>query len=321
MAGETVTRAASPQRRVRPGRRGPTVRSSDTRAAWLFIAPWVLGFLVLTLWPVCYTAYLSLTDYDVINDPAFVGLANYREMLADEKVLLALRNTAVFTLLTVPTQLALSLALALLLLRAGRATGFFRTAFFLPKMTPPVAIGVLLLLLLNGQSGLLNEVLGWFGIDGPNWTTDPAWVKPGLALMSLWTVGASVIILLAALSNVPVDLYDAARLDGAGAWGRFRHVTLPMISGTIYFIVIVDTIAALQSFTEAYTAYFGSGNTTYSNDAALFYAIYLFQQAFEFLNMGYASALAILLFLLVGVVTGLQVWGGRRFVHYAGERP
>ena len=293
----------------------------DRRAAWLFISPWLVGFLLFTLYPVGYTAYLSLTDYDVINDPSFLGLDNYREMVADDKIALALRNTAIFTLLSVPAQLVVSLALALLLLRAGRAAGFFRTAFFLPKMTPPVAVGVLLLLLLNGQSGLLNEALSWVGIEGPNWTTDPTWIKPGLAVMSLWTVGASVIILLAALNSVPRDLYEAARLDGAGWWGSLRHVTLPMISGTIYFIVIVDTIASFQAFTEAYTAYFGAGNTTYSNEAALFYAIYLFQQAFEFLEMGYASAMAMLRFLIVLSVTAVQVYVGRRYVHYAGEQP
>ena len=296
-----------------------TAQATDTRAAWLFISPWVIGFLVFTLYPVIYTGYLSLTDYDVINDPHFVGLANYREMVEDPKVLLALKNTAFFTVLSVPLQALFSLSLAMLLLRAGRATGFFRTAFFLPKMTPPVAVGVLLLLLLNGQSGLLNGVLGWFGIEGPNWTTDPTWVKPGLVVVSLWTVGASIIILLAALANVPVDLYDAAKLDGAGGWGRFFHVTLPMISPTLYFLIVVDTIASFQSFTEAYTAYFGAGNSTYSNDAALFYSIYLFQQAFQFLHMGYASALAMLLFVIILMVTAVQVWLSRRVVFYAGE--
>ena len=294
-------------------------RASERRAAFLFISPWLVGFAVFMLYPVVYTGYLSLTDYDVFSDPSFVGLDNYRELVSDDKVLLALRNTFVFTVMSVPARLLVSLALALLLLRAGRATGFFRTAFFLPKMTPPVAVGVLLLLLLNGQSGLLNQALGAVGIDGPNWTTDPTWVKPGLAVMSLWTVGASVIILLAALSNVPEDLYDAAELDGAGWWRRLWHVTLPNISGALYFLVIVDTIGALQSFTEAYTAFFGSGRSTYGNDAALFYAIYLFQQAFEFLHMGYASALAMLLFVLVMVVTAVQVWAGKRYVHYAGE--
>jgi multiple sugar transport system permease protein len=291
----------------------------DTRAAWLFISPWVIGFLVFMAYPLIYTVYLSLTNYDVINDPSFVGGQNYADIVHDPKVSLAFRNTVVFALMSVPAQFLVALALALLLQRAGRASGFFRTAFFLPKMTPPVAVGVLLLLLFNGQTGLVNKVLGWVGIDGPSWTTDPTWIKPGLALMSLWTVGASVVILLAALQNVPRDLYAAAELDGAGWWRRLWHITLPGISGTIYFLVIVDTINALQSFTEAYTAFFGTANSTYSNDAALFYAIYLFQQAFEFFHMGYAAAMAVLLFGVIAVVTAVQVVLGRRLVHYGSE--
>jgi len=301
-------------------RRRSAVHAGDTRAAWLFISPWVVGFLVFTLYPLIYTGYLSLTDYDVINDPRFVGLDNFRALLSDDKVILALRNTAVFAVMSVPVKIVLSFFLAVLLNRAGRATGFFRTAFFLPKMTPPVAIGILLLLMFNGQSGLVNEVLGWFGINGPAWTTDPTWVKPGLVLMSLWTVGASVIILLAALRNVPQELYDAARVDGAGWWAQTRHITVPMASGAIFFLVIVDTIAALQSFTEAYTAYFGAGNSTYANSAALFYAIYLFQQAFQFLHMGYASAMALLLFVIIMAITGIQVRLSKRFVFYAGDQ-
>jgi len=315
-SGMTETATAPVARAPRPR----TARSVERRAALLFISPWLVGFCVFVLYPILYTVYLSFTDYDVINNPTFVGTDNYSWIAGDDKVRLAMRNTVIFTLMSVPAQLVVALCLALLLRRAGRATGFFRTAIFLPKMTPPVAVGVLVLLLLNGQNGLLNHVLGLVGIDGPNWTTDPAWVKPGLALMSLWTVGASVIILLAAMNNVPTDLYDAAQLDGAGAWASFWHITLPGISGAVYFIVIVDTIAGLQSFTEAYTAFFGSGNTTYSNDAALFYAIYLFQQAFEFLEMGRASAMAVLLFLVIMAVTAVQVWVGRRFVHYGDER-
>jgi multiple sugar transport system permease protein len=294
-------------------------RAVDTRAAWLFISPWVIGFLVFTLYPLLYTGYLSLTDYDVINDPSFVGLDNYRQLVEDPKIRLALQNTFIFAVLSVPTQLVLSFLLALLLNRAGRATGFFRTAFFLPKMTPAVAIGVLLLLLFNGQDGLINEFLGWFGINGPSWTTDPHWVKPGLVVMSLWTVGASIVILLAALRAVPQELYDAAKIDGVGFWRQTWHITVPMVSSAIFFIVIIDTIAAFQSFTEAYTAYFGSGNSTYSNDAALFYAIYLFQQAFRFLHMGYASAMAMLLFVIIMIVTAIQIRVSRGSVYYDGE--
>jgi len=289
-------------------------------SAMLFLSPWIVGFVVFTAWPMIYSGYLSLTDYDVINNPNFVGLDNYAEMAADPKVLLALGNTVFFTLLQVPLYVIVSLALALLLDRAGRASGFFRTIFFLPKMTPPVAVGVLFLLLFNGQNGLLNTVLGWFGINGPAWTTDPAWVKPGLILMSLWAVGASIIILLAALRNVPNELYESAKLDGAGFWRTSFSITLPMISPALFFVIIVNTIAALQTFDEAYTAFFGAGNTTYSNDAALFYSIYLFQQAFEFLNMGYASALAWGLFVIIMIVTAIQLLVSRRFVYYEGDR-
>ncbi|SPL90872.1 N-Acetyl-D-glucosamine ABC transport system, permease protein 1 [[Actinomadura] parvosata subsp. kistnae] len=295
-----------------------SMRFIETRAALLFISPWILGFLIFTAWPVINSAYLSLTDYDVINDPSFIGFDNYVTLFQDPKVGLALRNTFLFTVMSVPTQLVVSLGLALLLNSATKATGFFRTAFFLPKMTPPVAVGILLLMLFNGQNGLINSFLGVFGIDGPAWTTDPDWVKPGLVLMSLWTVGSSVVIILAALRGVPQELYDSALVDGAGWWKRTLRITVPMISPTLFFLFIVDSINALQSFTEAYTAFFGAGNTTYSNDAALFYAIYLFQQAFEFLHMGYASALAWLLFIVIMAITGVQILVTRRFVHYEG---
>ncbi|WP_043629371.1 carbohydrate ABC transporter permease [Nonomuraea candida] len=298
-----------------------STRFIETRAALLFISPWLLGFLIFTAWPVINSAYLSLTDYDVINDPSFIGFDNYVTLFEDPKAGLALRNTFVYTVMSVPAQLVVSLGLALLLNSATKATGFFRTAFFLPKMTPPVAVGILLLMLFNGQNGLINGFLGIFGIDGPAWTTDPAWVKPGLVLMSLWTVGSSVVIILAALRGVPQELYDSALVDGAGWWRRTLRITVPMISPTLFFLFIVDSINALQSFTEAYTAFFGAGNTTYGNDAALFYAIYLFQQAFEFLHMGYASALAWLLFVVIMAITAVQILVTRRFVHYEGGKP
>lgn len=303
---------------LRPGQRRN--RRRNVRAALLFISPWILGMLVFTAWPIFYSGYLSLTDYDVINDPTFIGLDNYAQMLQDPKVSLALWNTFVYTVVSVPLQVLISLALALLLLRVGRASGFFRTAFYLPNMTPPVAIGIILLLIFNGHDGLVNEILEVFGIDGPAWTTDPDWIKPGLILMNLWTLGASVIIFLAALHNVPQEMIDSARVDGANSWQVTTRITVPMISGTIFFIFIVNTIASFQTFTEAYTAYFGAGGTTYSTDAALFYVIYLFQQAFEFLHMGYASAMAWLLFVIIMAVTAVQVLISRKLVYYEGGR-
>ncbi|WP_179492716.1 carbohydrate ABC transporter permease [Microbacterium immunditiarum] len=296
-------------------------RRRNAASAFLFLSPWLIGFGVFTAWPILYSAYLSLTDYDVINDPRFVGFENYAQLFEDPKIALAIGNTLLFTALQVPAYVIVSLMLALLLDRAGRSAGFFRTIFFLPKMTPPVAVGILFLLLFNGQNGLINTVLGWFGVAGPAWTTDPAWVKPGLILMSLWTVGASVIILLAALQDVPTELYESSKLDGAGFWRQSISVTLPMISPALFFIIVVNTIAGLQTFDEAYTAFFGSGNTTYSNDAALFYVIYLFQQAFEFLHMGYASAMAWILFAIIMAITAVQLIVSRRLVYYEGEAP
>ncbi len=298
----------------------PALRKRRRRnliAALLFISPWIIGAAVFTVWPILYSGYLSLTDYDVINDPQFIGLDNYRRLLEDPKIALSLANTLYYTVVLVPLQIVFSLLLAMLLDEAGRASGFFRTAFYLPNMTPPVAVGILLLLLFNGQDGLVNMVLGWFGIDGPNWTTDPTWIKPGLVAMSLWSVGSTVIILLAALRNVPGELYDSAKVDGANWWHKTVKITVPMISGTIFFLVIVNTIAGFQTFTEAYTAFWGAG--TYSNESALFYAIYLFQQAFEFLNMGYASAMAWLLFLIIMIITGIQFLVSKRLVYYEGD--
>jgi multiple sugar transport system permease protein len=208
----------------------------------------------------------------------------------------------------------------MVLVRVGeRSAGFFRTTFYLPVVTPKVAVGVLFLLLFNGQVGLVNSVLEVFGVQGPEWTTDGPWVKPGLVVMSLWSVGGTVVIYLAALKNVPTELYEAAAIDGASAWRRFRHVTLPMISGALFFTFIVLTIASLQVFDEAYTAFYGTASAGYSSDAALFYLIYLFQQAFRFLHMGYASAMAWLLFVVIMVITIIQVRVSRRFVYYEGE--
>ncbi|MEE6257333.1 carbohydrate ABC transporter permease [Plantactinospora sonchi] len=301
-------------------RRSPAARR-EARWAYVFIAPWIVGFLVFQAGPMLASLWLGFTEYDVINAPTWTGLDNYRRIAEDPAVLRSLTNTVYYTVLHVPLTMAVSLGLAMLLLRVGRLQGFFRTVFYLPVMTPTVAVGVLFLLLLNTQDGLVNRGLALVGIDGPAWTTDPGWVMPGIVLMSLWSLGSTVIIYLAALQNVPRDLYEAASLDGAGAWSRFRHVTVPMISGSLFFTLIVNTIASLQMFTEVYTMYFGNRQTqnAFNSDAASFYVIRLFQEAFQFLHMGYASAMAWLLFLVILVITVVQVRLSRRFVYYEGE--
>jgi multiple sugar transport system permease protein len=317
-AERTSADTAPQQERARRGR--ASWRRRETWAAYGFLSPWIFGFVVLTAGPMLATLYLSFTDYDGINAPQGVGLANYRQMLEDPSVAGSLWNTLVFTVLRVPLSMAAALALAMLLLRVGRATGFFRTLFYLPVMTPSVAVGILFLLLFNGNVGLINEVLGYVGIDGPSWTTDSDWIKPGLVLTNLWAVGATVIIYLAALKNVPQELYEAAEIDGVSRWQAFLHVTLPQISGALFFTLIVNTIHSLQTFTEAYTAFFGNHNSqTYSNYAALFYVVHVFQQAFQYMHLGYASALAWLLFLVILAITLLQTKVSRRFVYYEGE--
>lgn len=295
-------------------------RRTETRWAWFFLAPWIIGFLFFTAGPMLASLGLSFTDYSLVGDTSFVGTENYERLFTDDRVYLSLTNTIVYTVLHVPLQIAVALALAMLMHRVVRGAGLFRTILYLPVMTPPVALAALFLLLLNGSTGAVNDLLGVFGIDGPNWTTDPTWIKPGIVVMQLWTVGSTVVIYLAALSSVPDELYEAAKLDGAGPWQQFRHVTLPMISGTVYFTVLVNTIGSLQIFTEAYAMYFSAGSQTSSNDAALFYVIYLFQKAFQTQEMGYASALAWLLFVVILAITALQVRASRRLVHYEGER-
>ncbi|WP_410575369.1 carbohydrate ABC transporter permease [Amycolatopsis sp. cmx-4-61] len=295
-------------------------RTKEAWAAYAFLSPWMIGFVVFMAVPMIASLVLSFTDYDALRSPDAVGWTNYQRLLEDPAVRKSLVNTLVYTVMSVPATMAFSLALAALLTRAGRrSAGFFRTVFYLPEITPKVAVGVLFLILFNGQVGLVNAVLGLVGIDGPQWSTDGPWVKPGLVLMHLWSVGSTVIIYLAALRGVPRELYEAAELDGASAWQRFRRITVPMISGALFFTLIVQTIAALQSFDEAYTAFYGSAaSATYSNDAALFYLIYLFQQAFEFLHLGYASAMAWLLFVVILAITLVQVRLSRRFVYYEG---
>lgn len=314
-----TARPASAGRAPAPTPARRRARRRNALVALAFISPWALGFVIFTAWPMLYSGYLSLTDYDVLSPPTFIGFENYADLVADPLVGLSLVNTLVYTALYVPSHIIVALVLAMLLQRAGRAAGFFRTLFFLPKMTPAVAVGVLFLLLFNGQDGLINETLRLVGIDGPSWTTDPAWIKPGLVVMSLWTIGSAVIILLAALQNVPTELIESARLDGANLWQQTRFVTVPLISPTLLFLAVVNTIAGFQTFTEAYTAFFGAGGGSYSSEAALFFVIYLFRQAFEFLNMGYASALAWLLFLVIMIVTALQFVLSRRLVHYEGD--
>ena len=299
-------------------------KENEARPGYLFIFPWIFGFLVLTLGPMIFSAYYSFTNYGVtqiagIEPTKTVGFKNYSQLFHDHYIGVALKNTFLFGVMAVPARIAVALLLAMMLKRIGeRAGGFFRTLFYLPTLTPPVAVGVLVLTLFNGGYGIVNKALAYVGINGPYWTITPGWIKPTLAIMDVWACGGTMVILLAALYGVPRHLYEAAAMDGAGKARQFFNVTLPMISPALFFVFIILTLSALNQFTVAYTSFFGSTTGGNGPDAALFYAIYLFQQAFKYFNMGFASAMAWLLFAISMVITGINIFVTKRFVFYQG---
>jgi multiple sugar transport system permease protein len=289
-------------------------------AGYLFISPWIIGFLIFTAGTMIYSLVISFSDYNLATNiirPA--GFDNYKELLENDRVAVSLKNTLFYAVLAVPLEVMFALFLAMLLDRASRGAGFFRTVYYLPKMTPAVATASVFLLLLNGNTGAINQGLRLVGIDGPQWLVDPAWVKPSIVLMTLWGVSGTMVIFLAALKNVPRDLYEVAELDGAGPVRRFFSITLPMISGAMFFNVIILTIAAFQVFDQAYLLFWRDQNNV-APEASLFYAVYLFQEAFRQFNFGFAAAMAWLLFVILLILTVIQVKVGNRFVYYEGDR-
>ncbi|WP_246071985.1 carbohydrate ABC transporter permease [Miniimonas arenae] len=309
----TTAPTARRRRRLAPQARREAI------AGYLFIAPWLVGFLVFTAGAMAFSLWLAFGRYNLArNDITFIGTANFEGLLTDPKVATSLGNTLFYAILAVPLEIVVALGLALLLSRVGRGAGVFRTIFYLPKMTPAVATAALFFLLLNGNSGAVNRALRAIGIEGPQWLVDPAWVKPSIVLMSLWAVSGTMIIFLAALRNVPRELYEAASLDGAGSGRMFFQITMPMISGAIFFNVIVLTIAAFQVFDSAYLL-FWRDNANSSPEASLFYAIYLFQKAFRQFDLGFAAAMAWVIFVIIMLITLVQVRVGNRYVYYESE--
>jgi multiple sugar transport system permease protein len=282
--------------------------SEEARAGYLFVSPFVIGFLVFTGGPLIASAYLSLTRYDVINPPTFIGLDNYAALLKDNLFYKSLENTLTYVLIHVPSAVLVSLLLAVLLNQRVRGLSFWRAAYYLPMLTPTVAAAVLWFRILSPNNGLLNEALSVIGIQGPGWTIDANWVKPALALMKLWVVGTWMIVFLAALQDVPKELYEAASIDGAGPIRRFRSITLPLISRVTFFVVVMLTIYSLNEFSSVYVMFPPQvfGGQAGPQDSALFYMINLFQQAFTFFRMGYASALAWVLFFITLAITLVQ---------------
>jgi multiple sugar transport system permease protein len=302
---------------ILPGQRQRTsLARRETITFYLCISPWLLGFLLFVLWPMVASLVLSFTRWDLLSPVEFVGLRNYQKMLSgDLLVAQALQVTAVYTSVYVPIDLVGGLVLALLMNQKLRFVNVFRTIYYLPSVLPAVAFVVLWMWILHPDVGLINTVLAYVGIQGPRWLADPDWALPALLMMSLWGLGRSMVIYLASLKGIPRHLYEAAAIDGAGAWQSFWRITLPMLTPTIFFNLVLSVISTFQTFTSAFVATDGG-----PLDATLFYVLYIFRQAFQFFNMGYASALAWVLFLVILALTLLIVRSSGRWVYYAGER-
>jgi multiple sugar transport system permease protein len=316
--GKEFWMAAPPWPRRRAVPRWNSASAEETRAGWLAISPWIIGFAIFTLGPILASLYFSLNNYNVIQPARFVGLENYRRIFTDDPLFLkSLLNTLVYTVLYVPLHVFVAMGAAMLLSRAARLQGIFRTLFYLPAMTPAVATSLLWLWILNPNDGIINRFLRFLHLPAPAWTVDPFWMKPAVVIMSTWVIGGSMLIFLAGLKDIPVMLYEAAEIDGASPWQQFRYITFPLLSSVTFFIATISTISALQTFTQGYIMFDKDGG---NQNAALFYVMYLFKRAFEYFQMGYASALAWLLFLVIAVLTAIQFVVAKRWVYYDTER-
>lgn len=289
------------------------------RREWLglvYISPWLIGFLVFTAYPFVWSIQLSFMDWKGIGEPVFVGMDNYTRMFTDDETFVySIRNTIVYTMVHVPATMLLAFVVALLLNERVRFVPLFRTLFYLPSVTSGVATVVLWVWILHPQ-GLLNRGLALVGIPGPNWFGSTTWALPGLILMSLWNIGSTMVIYLAGLQGVPQQLYDASEIDGANAWQRMRFVTLPMLTPSIFLTLIIGIIGSFQIFTAALVA--TEGGPGYST---MFVLLHIYFNAFRYFRIGYASAIAWVLFLVIMAATLIQFWLARRWVYYEGERP
>jgi len=287
------------------------------RTGMLFLLPWIIGFLAFTLYPMAASFVYSFSIYHSRRPLEWVGLQNYANLLTDDLFWKSLSNTLYMVAVGVPLTLLLSFLCAILLNLKVRGQSIYRVVYFLPSIVPTVAGTILWLWLLNPQVGLVNTLLARIGISGPNWMHDPNWSKPGLILLGLWGMGATIMIYLSGLQDVPVSLIEAAELDGANWWQKLRHVTIPMVSPITLFILITGVIAAFQYFAQAYVVG-GGDNLGRPLQSTLFYSVYLYQAAFLFLKMGYASAMAWVLFIIILICTVLLFKLSDRFTYYAG---
>ena len=299
-----------------PVRRGMT-RAGRKRllTGLLFISPWIVGFVCFGIYPIVMALYYSFCDYDVMRDAVWVGPLNYQDMVTDDVFWKAIWNTLIYAGFSVPLGLMLALVLAVLLNQPIAGRSFFRTFFYIPSIVPLVAVAMVWMWVFNGESGLMNYFLSLIGVTGPQWLADAAWTKPTLILSSVWQVGGAMVLFLAGLQDVPRSLYESAEIDGAGPGRQFWNITIPMVSPVLYFNLIIGIIGSLQEFVKPFVMLPDGGE----NRSALLLAVYIYQNAFEFNNMGYACAMAVVMFFLVLLLTWLATRAMGRHVYYAGE--
>ncbi len=282
---------------------------------YISIGPWLIGFILLTVAPIVASIYFSFTRWSITTPAVWIGLENYVRMFTRDALFWqALKVTVSYVIMSLPLKIVLGLGLALLLNMKLRGMDIYRTIFYIPAVISGVAVSLMWMWLLQPDTGIINTLLGMIGIQGPGWFWDPAWALPSVALMSVWSVGGSAIIYLAGLQNIPPHLYEAAMLDGANQWKRFWSITLPLLTPTIFFQLIIELIDAFKVFTQAYVITKGG-----PLKATYFYLYYYYEEAFQNFNMGYASALALVLMVIILAATLLVNYTSKRWVYYESE--
>ena len=293
-------------------------RKREAIAGYLFISPWLIGFIVFFLGPILASFALSFTRWNITGSPTWIGLDNYTSIFTDDpRFIKAVTVTLRYALFYLPLEVICGIGLALVMNQKLKGIGIFRTLFYMPSVVPQVAAALVWVWMLNARYGMINTVLGWGGVNGPNWLTSPTWILPSLIFIALWGVGGSAIIYLAGLQNIPQTYYEAAIVDGANPMQRFFRITLPLLSPTIFFQLVLGLIGVFQTFTPAFIAAGESGGPLQSG---LFYMLYIYNRGFINQRMGYASALAWIMTVFILIVTILVLRSSRYWVYYESDR-
>nr|WP_246279631.1 sugar ABC transporter permease [Psychromicrobium silvestre] len=293
--------------------RGSKTDRSDTKAALIFLAPWLLGLVAITLGPMLISLFLSFTDYNLLQAPKFIGFDNFIRMFQDTRLLNSLRVTFSYVLVGVPLQLALALLVAMVLDRGIRGLPFYRSVFYLPSLLGGSVAVAILWKQIFGTAGLVNQFLSLLGIQGPGWISDPNTALSTIILLHIWTFGSPMIIFLAGLRQIPTMYYEAAQVDGAGKLTQFFRITLPLLSPIIFFNLVLQIVGGFQSFTQAFIVSGGNGGPS---DSTMFFTLYLYQKGFGQFDMGYASAMAWVLLLIIGAFTAINFYAAKFWVFY-----